>query len=85
LLAIRPKSSRHPPISRIDYQEKFGHDDSQKHEIWLAEEQIDAVESICSSLDGNKFKTHILHGITGSGKTEVHIKSIDLALWLAAM
>ncbi|MDR3274262.1 MAG: primosomal protein N' [Puniceicoccales bacterium] len=70
------------PISRIDYQDKFGHDDPKKYNIKLTKEQTDAVESICSSLDGSKFKTHLLHGITGSGKTEVYIKAIDHALEL---
>jgi primosomal protein N' (replication factor Y) len=70
------------PITRIDYQAKFGHDDSRQYDIRLTEEQIDAIENIYSSLDGNKVKTHLLHGITGSGKTEVYTKSIDHALEL---
>jgi primosomal protein N' (replication factor Y) len=70
------------PISRIDYRDKFGYDDPKKQNIELTEEQTNAVKSICSSLDSGKFKTHLLHGVTGSGKTEVYIKAIDHALAL---
>ncbi|MDR1256099.1 MAG: primosomal protein N' [Puniceicoccales bacterium] len=68
------------PMSRIDYRDKFGQDDLEKRNIRLSEEQGAAVCSICSSLDGGKFQVHLLHGITGSGKTEVYIKAIDHAL-----
>jgi primosomal protein N' (replication factor Y) len=45
-------------------------------EFSLTEEQRAAVGDMVCSLRSGKFSTHLLHGITGSGKTEVYIGSI---------
>ena len=46
----------------------------------LHPEQIKALESIKHSLNINQFQTHLLHGVTGSGKTEVYLQAIQHAL-----
>ncbi len=46
----------------------------------LTSEQEGAVGTIKKSLDQGKFATHLLHGVTGSGKTEVYLKLIQEAL-----
>lgn len=48
----------------------------------LTGEQAVALESIASSIEAKAFKTHLLYGITGSGKTEVYLQAIDKALAL---
>jgi primosomal protein N' (replication factor Y) len=45
-------------------------------EIILNKEQIKAYEKISNQLLKNKFSPLLLHGITGSGKTEVYFKAI---------
>lgn len=46
----------------------------------LNPEQIKALESIKHSLNINQFQTHLLYGVTGSGKTEVYLQAIQHAL-----
>lgn len=48
----------------------------------LNEEQSAAVEAVSSSLNKNAFDVFLLHGITGSGKTQVYIEAIRNALAL---
>jgi len=47
----------------------------------LTREQQTALDSITTALtDGEKFKSFLLHGVTGSGKTEVYIRAMRFAL-----
>jgi len=42
--------------------------------------QQSAVDAVTAALDGNQFKTFLLHGVTGSGKTQVYIETIRHAI-----
>jgi primosomal protein N' (replication factor Y) len=44
--------------------------------------QLEAYQQIEGALRGGKFQTFLLKGVTGSGKTEVYLKSIDACLEL---
>jgi primosomal protein N' (replication factor Y) len=46
----------------------------------LMVEQQTALEKICASMDKEKPGTVLLHGVTGSGKTEVYLQAIQHAL-----
>jgi len=46
----------------------------------LNDEQQSAYEAITRALDGAEFKTFLLRGITGSGKTEVYLQAIEHVL-----
>lgn len=48
--------------------------------IQLNKEQRNAVEAIVNSLNHSSHSTFLLHGVTGSGKTQVYIESIRKAL-----
>ncbi len=45
----------------------------------LNEEQQQALDSITSSLEREIFEVHLIHGITGSGKTEIYLQAIEKA------
>lgn len=66
---------------RTAYEDDLG--DAEKVtaiEQKLTDEQQIAVESINKSIDEQKFKVHLLHGVTGSGKTEVYLQAINKVL-----
>ena len=46
----------------------------------LNDDQAEALSKIEGSLRQEKFETHLLFGVTGSGKTEVYLQAIDHAL-----
>jgi primosomal protein N' (replication factor Y) len=43
-------------------------------DIELNQHQQNALDKISGSIDIGSFKSYLLHGVTGSGKTEVYIK-----------
>lgn len=52
-----------------------------KHKV-LNPEQMETLEKIKESLNANRFEVRLIHGVTGSGKTEVYLQAIDHALQL---
>lgn len=46
----------------------------------LTGEQKVALDKIVADIEANNFRTHLLYGVTGSGKTEVYLQAIDKAL-----
>ncbi|NIR46993.1 primosomal protein N' [candidate division KSB1 bacterium] len=49
-------------------------------ELSLNEEQKQALSHISTAIDENQFKTFLLYGVTGSGKTQVYIEAIHRVL-----
>lgn len=50
--------------------------------IVLNENQKTALEEIMKGLSSGRFSTYLLHGVTGSGKTEVYLKAMEETLRL---
>lgn len=48
----------------------------------LNEEQKEAFLKITKTINTGAFETHLLHGVTGSGKTEIYLQAIDQVLAL---
>ncbi|HSX04108.1 MAG TPA: primosomal protein N' [Rhabdochlamydiaceae bacterium] len=48
----------------------------------LSDEQAIALNNIVATLEQKQFKVHLLHGVTGSGKTEIYLQAIECALKL---
>jgi primosomal protein N' (replication factor Y) len=68
-------------VDREAYQDDFAHGElvaSQPPQ--LNDEQRAAVTALEHSLAQEKFGVTLLHGVTGSGKTEVYLHAIDTAL-----
>ena len=75
---VREETQR---IERVAYDDQVEHGElvaSQPHA--LNPEQSAAVSALDAALAAEKFGVTLLHGITGSGKTEVYLRAIDTAL-----
>ena len=48
--------------------------------VTLNDEQLAAVNRITSDFNASEMKTYLLHGVTGSGKTEVYMAAIENAV-----
>jgi len=55
-------------------------DERLKHKFELNEDQRAAYAAMTGAMDRNEFRTFLLRGITGSGKTEVYLQAIEHAL-----
>ncbi|MEE8408624.1 MAG: primosomal protein N', partial [Myxococcota bacterium] len=43
-------------------------------------DQATAIDAICDAIDADRFQTFLVHGVTGSGKTEIYLRVIEHAL-----
>lgn len=72
----------HVDIVRIDRSPLVNEEYFQTKPKALNPEQAQALTSIQATLHDKRFATHLLYGVTGSGKTEVYLQAIDTALKL---
>lgn len=60
-------------VYRNPYEEEF----PKTEKLPLTEEQRNAMEPIMEALIEEEHKTFLLHGVTGSGKTEIYLQAIE--------
>ena len=67
------------PASREAYEDELGEVETVGSAVRpiLTEEQLKAVQSVEGALDAGCFSVRLLHGVTGSGKTEVYLHAIE--------
>lgn len=67
---------------QVDRSPSFEMDYFKTKAKLLHPEQQAALDKIKQTLNSRNFETHLVHGITGSGKTEVYLQAIEHALQL---
>ncbi len=60
---------------RVQRHPEFNYTEEEKH-FELTAEQQKAVDAIGANIRQNRFKVFLLHGVTGSGKTQVYIEAL---------
>ncbi|MEM7456121.1 MAG: primosomal protein N' [Planctomycetota bacterium] len=52
-------------------------EEARREDLNLNEDQQKALDRICEQIECAEYRTFLMHGITGSGKTEVYIRAIQ--------
>ncbi|OAK72600.1 primosomal protein N' [Lederbergia galactosidilytica] len=63
------------------YRDPFAHKEFERTlPLTLTEEQQKAITPILSRIEADEYQTFLLYGVTGSGKTEIYLQSIQKVL-----
>ena len=64
-------------VTERKYRNPISFDNDRTNTVVLNEEQEEAVRKITEDYRNGRRKTYLLHGVTGSGKTEVYLNVIE--------
>src|SRR5699024_7993005 len=76
LLEKKLISTKKREVYREPYEQAF----PKTTNLTLTEEQQTAIEPIQEAIEKVHHRTFLLHGVTGSGKTEIYLQAIDQVL-----
>ena len=77
ITALRKTGLVHSEIRRVRTTGVIEEHVACEEHLTLNDDQLVALQAITSALDQQRHETILLHGVTGSGKTEVYIRAID--------
>jgi primosomal protein N' (replication factor Y) len=72
ILSIAEREVRRDPYA--------GETNGPPEDVTLTAQQVDALDQILPDTDAPRYQTHLIRGVTGSGKTLIYIKAVERAL-----
>ncbi|MEX2190005.1 MAG: primosomal protein N', partial [Bacteroidota bacterium] len=67
-------------LTQREVMRQVQYDDEPIHSVTLNAAQVSALHAVKGALDSGHYKSFLLHGVTGSGKTEVYIEALRHSL-----
>ena len=77
---LRKKKLVHVTVKRVQQMEVDEPEVAIESHMTLNADQQAALDTVLEAVRGNRYETLLMHGVTGSGKTEVYIQAIDEVL-----